>query len=61
MLVLSASKQFESCVQMGKQQGGMTLGSPAVGAGGLSHINGLNGLAGGFGPGVLSPAGWLSD
>ena len=43
---------------MGKQQqGGMTLGSPA--AGGLSHINGLNGLAGGFGPGVLSPAGRL--
>ena len=26
------------------------------GAGGLNHINGLNGLAG-FGPGVLSPAG----
>ena len=45
---------------MAKHQGGMTLGSPAA-AGGLSHINGLNGLAGGFGPGVLSPAGGLSD
>ena len=41
-----------SSVQMGK--GGLLPHGPA--GGGLTNINGLNGLTG-FGPGVLSPAG----
>ena len=45
-----------SCVQMGK--GGLVPHGPA--GGGLTNINGLNGLTG-FGPGVLSPAGEAPD